>query len=137
MVEKYALIKENEQRWEEGYLNDAEYIFVSYGLPGRSTVGAVETLRARGEKAGFIRPITLWPFPEKAFEKISAHVKGIMTIEANATGQLIDDVALTVKRQGKGMIPVYTHPYIWGVAPRRTIIDDYQKMKAGALKEVY
>lgn len=50
-----------------------------------------------------------------------------MTIEANATGQLIDDVALTVKRQGKGMIPVYTHPYIWGVAPRRTIIDDYQK----------
>lgn len=60
-----------------------------------------------------------------------------MTIEANATGQLIDDVALTVKRQGKGMIPVYTHPHIWGVAPRRTIIDDYQKMKAGALKEVY
>lgn len=137
MVEKYALIKENEQRWEEGYLNDAEYIFVSYGLPGRSTVGAVETLRAQGEKAGFIRPITLWPFPEKVFEKISDHVKGIMTIEANATGQLIDDVALTVKRQGKGMIPVYTHPHIWGVAPRRTIIDDYQKMKAGALKEVY
>lgn len=137
MVDKYAKVKENEQRWEDGYLEDADYVFVSYGLPGRSTIGAVEALRERGEKVGFIRPITVWPFPEKAFEKINPNVKGLITVESNATGQLVDDVALTLKKQGKGNVPVFTNPHIWGVPARQTIIEDYEKVVNGSLKEVY
>ena len=137
MIDKFAAVKENEQRWEEDYLSDADYVLVAYGLTGRSMIGAVEELRARGEKVGFIRPITVWPFPEKAFAAINPNVKGIITIEANATGQMIDDVALTLKRQGRGMVPVFSNPHIWGVPPRRTIINDYERVLDGSLKEVY
>lgn len=137
MVEKFAKVKENEQRWEDGYLEDADYVFVAYGLTGRSVIGAVEYLRSQGEKVGFIRPITVWPFPEKAFEKINPNVKGVLTVEANATGQLIDDVALTLKRQKRGHVPVFTNPHIWGVPSRKMILDDYKSALQGTLKEVY
>ena len=137
MVEKFAKVKENEQRWEDGYLEDADYVFVAYGLTGRSVIGAVEYLRSQGEKVGFIRPITVWPFPEKAFEKINPNVKGVLTVEANATGQLIDDVALTLKRQKRGHVPVFTNPHIWGVPSRKMILDDYKSVLQGTLKEVY
>lgn len=36
---KYAEIKANEQRWEEEGIEDADYVFVAYGVPGRSTLG--------------------------------------------------------------------------------------------------
>ena len=137
MIEKFAKVKENEQRWEDGYLEDADYVFVAYGLTGRSVIGAVEYLRSQGEKVGFIRPITVWPFPEKAFDKINPNVKGVLTVEANATGQLIDDVALTLKRQKRGHVPVFTNPHIWGVPSRKMILDDYKGVLQGTLKEVY
>ena len=36
---KYNDVKENEQRWESNYLEDADYVFVAYGLPGRLALG--------------------------------------------------------------------------------------------------
>ena len=44
--EKYAAIKENEQRWQDESIEDADYVFVAYGVPGRATLGAVRELRA-------------------------------------------------------------------------------------------
>lgn len=135
--ERYNRVKENEQRWESNYLEDADYVFVSFGLPGRSTIGAVEQLRNEGHKVGFIRPITVWPFPEKAFEKVNPNVKGFITIEANATGQMVDDVALTVKKKFDTNVPVYCNPHIYGVPALKTIKEDYYKVIAGEMKEVY
>ena len=97
-MKKYNTIRENEQRWADEGIEDADYVFVSYGVPGRSTLGAVRELGPRGEKVGIIRPITVWPFPEKAFHKINPEVKGIITVEANATGQLVDDAASIQKK---------------------------------------
>lgn len=48
-----------------------------------------------------IRPITAWPYPEKAFANINPNVKGIITVEENATGQMIDDAALAIKKTHK------------------------------------
>ena len=71
--------------------------------------------RQRGVKLGLIRPITLWPFPQKAFDGLAGKIKGIMTLELNA-GQMIEDVKLAVScampvelysRQG-GMLPSET-----------------------------
>ncbi len=134
---KYRTVKENEQRWEDGYLEDADYVLVAYGLPGRATIGAVEQLREQGHKVGFIRPITVWPYPEKAFEKVNKNVKGFMTIEANATGQMVDDVALTAKKLGFGSVPVYTNPHVFGVPSLKAIKKDFEDMISGTLKEVY
>lgn len=135
--EKHNAIKDNEQRWEDGNLEEADYVFVSYGLPGRSTKGAVKQLKAEGYKVGFIRPITAWPFPENAFKKVNPNVKGFITVESNATGQMVDDVALTVKRELKADIPVYCLPYVYGIPAMKAIKSDFAKILAGEIKEVY
>ncbi len=133
----YDTVKANEQRWEDNYLEDADYVFVSYGLPGRSTIGAVEQLRAEGHKVGFIRPITAWPFPEKAFEKVNPNVKGFISVEANATGQMVDDVALTVTKLFECPKPVYCNPHVFGVPAMKEIKEDLYKVVSGEMKEVY
>lgn len=135
--EKYRLVKENEQRWEDRYLEDAEYVMVAFGMPGRSTLGAVEELRKEGHKVGVIRPITVWPFPENAFKKVNKNVKGFITIESNATGQMVDDVALMAKKLGFGHVPVFTNPHVFGVPSIKTIKSDFNKVISGEIKEVY
>ncbi len=137
LIKKYETIKENEQRWEEEGIEDADYVFVSYGLPGRSTIGAVRALREEGHKVGVIRPITAWPFPHKAFANINKNLKGIITVEANATGQLIDDVALAIKKAMENNVPAYALPYVYGVPAIKAIKADYMKILDGQIKEVY
>lgn len=134
---KYNAVKENEQRWEANYLEDADYVFVAYGLPGRSTIGAVEQLRSEGHKVGFIRPITVWPFPEKAFERVNPNVKGFISVEANATGQMVEDIALTVKRVYERNVPVYCKPHVFGIPGNKAIKEDFYKLIAGEMKEVF
>lgn len=136
--EKHNAIKEHEQRWEAESIEDAEYVFVAYGVPGRSTLGAVRELRAQGHKVGLIRPITAWPFPENAFKAVNPDVKAFITIEANATGQLVDDVALYAKKAIKHRnIPVYACPFVYGVPPIKGIKEAYETIVAGNAKEVY
>lgn len=137
LTRKYAAIKKNEQRWEENGVEDAEYVFVAYGLPGRSTLGAIQELRKEGYKVGLVRPITTWPFPEDAFKHVNPHVKGMITVEANATGQMVDDVALSTKKILRGDIPVYALPFIYGVPPMKEIQDKFRQILAGEIKEVY
>ena len=39
-------------------------------------------------KLGLIRPITLWPYPKKAFEALGPQVKAFLDIEMNILGQM-------------------------------------------------
>ena len=137
MKERYEIIKENEQMWNSEYLEDAEYVLVAYGLAGRSVIGAVKQLREEGHKVGYIRPITLWPFPEKAFEKVNSNVKGYISIEENAVGQMVEDVALTLKRAKQDSKPVYCMTYVYGVPTMKKIKADFIKVNNGEMKEVY
>ncbi len=66
---------------------DADILIVALGISARAAMGAVYTLRQQGVKAGLFRPVTLWPFPEKAFLKASARADKILVPEMNA-GQL-------------------------------------------------
>ncbi|MDY0236109.1 MAG: 3-methyl-2-oxobutanoate dehydrogenase subunit beta [Gudongella sp.] len=134
---KYAAVKENEQRWESNFVEDADYVFVAFGLAGRSTIGAVEELRAEDHKVGYIRPITVWPFPEKAFREVNKDVKGFISVEANATGQLVEDIALTAKKVCENNVPVFCKPHVYGIPSIRAIKEDFMKVIAGEMKEVY
>lgn len=134
---KYNSVKENEQRWESNFVEDADYVFVAFGLAGRSTIGAVEELRAEGHKVGYIRPITAWPFPEKAFQEVNEDVKGFISVEANATGQLVEDIALTAKKICVNNVPVYCKPHVYGIPSIRVIKEDFMKVIDGEMKEVY
>lgn len=109
---KYERIAVTEQRWEQYQTEDAEYLMVAYGTTARIAKAAVQQARAEGIKVGLIRPITLWPFPVKAFEGLQEKTKGYLSVELSA-GQMIEDVRLAVNcsvpvhlcsRQG-GMVP--------------------------------
>ena len=134
---KYDSIKENEQMWAEESLEDAEYVIVAYGLAGRSATGAVKQLRNEGYKVGLIRPITLWPFPEKAFDKVNKDVKGYISIEENATGQMVEDIALTLKKTIQSSKPVYMFVNAFGIPTMKKIKADFISVKNGEIKEVY
>jgi len=135
-ISKLKVMRENEQRWESGQIEDADYVFVAFGLPGRVIKGIVSALRQQGEKVGFIRPITAWPFPEKAFEQVNKNVKGFISVENNGEGQMVDDVALTAKRLHFN-VPVYVFPYVCGVPKDASVVSDYMAVKSGQMKEVY
>ena len=92
---KYETIRAKEQQWKESNTEDAELIVVAFGIHGRMCKDLVANLRAQGKKVGNIRPVTLWPFPDKAFENLPSTLKKILVVEMNH-GQMVDDVRLAV-----------------------------------------
>ena len=99
LTAKYAEIEQNEVRWDTAFCEDAEVLITAYGTPARIALTALELLREEGVKAGLFRPVTLWPFPEKALRNLAdeAHVKVILDVEMSSTGQMLDDVRLAVE----------------------------------------
>ena len=95
---KYAQMEQTEQRWESYQAEDADVVLVAYGISSRISKEAVNMARAEGFKLGLIRPITLWPYPVKAFETCKS-AKAFMTVEINILGQMVDDVKLAVENK--------------------------------------
>ncbi len=97
LQKNYEQIKKKEQRFEGLHLDESEIIIVAYGSMARIAKAAVFSLREQGKKAGLLRPISLWPFPQKAFDRLLDKKKKLkfVTVEMSA-GQLVEDVRLAV-----------------------------------------
>ncbi|MBP1719236.1 MAG: 2-ketoisovalerate ferredoxin oxidoreductase, partial [Deltaproteobacteria bacterium] len=95
LVEKYRRIEEKEQRWEEVQIAGAELVVVAFGSAARAALDAVQMARAEGLKVGMIRPITLFPFPRKAFAELRRSAKAFLDVEMNA-GQMKEDLERVV-----------------------------------------
>jgi 2-oxoglutarate/2-oxoacid ferredoxin oxidoreductase subunit alpha len=80
---------------ETGYTDDAEVVVVAFGTPGKYVRGAVRELRADGVPVGYVRPISLFPFPSAAVAAAAEGVRAVAVYENNQ-GQMIDDVRLAV-----------------------------------------
>ncbi|HIS22116.1 MAG TPA: 3-methyl-2-oxobutanoate dehydrogenase subunit beta, partial [Candidatus Cryptobacteroides intestinipullorum] len=93
LLAKYNAIRENEVKFTEYCTDDAEYLFVAFGCSSRICEATVDLLREEGIKAGLLRPVTLFPFPEKEIARLSGQVKSIMSIELSL-GQMVEDVRL-------------------------------------------
>jgi 2-oxoglutarate/2-oxoacid ferredoxin oxidoreductase subunit alpha len=93
---KLAVINANEQRYETFMVEDADFLIVAFGTVGRIAQSAVRKARARGLKVGLFRPVTLWPFPKQALDRLSRQVEGLLVVEMNA-GQMLQDVELVVQ----------------------------------------
>ncbi len=76
---------------EERNMEDAEVALVSYGMASRSSLGALNMARERGERVGYFRLKNIWPFPEKAIEELSTRVDKIVVVEMNL-GQIYHKV---------------------------------------------
>ncbi|CAL8967817.1 2-oxoglutarate oxidoreductase subunit KorA [Rhodoplanes serenus] len=70
---------------------DAEVLVVAYGITARAARRAVTELRRDGVKAGLFRPVTVWPFPERALLRAAETARAVLVPEMNA-GQLVLEV---------------------------------------------
>jgi 2-oxoglutarate ferredoxin oxidoreductase subunit alpha len=95
LQKKYKEIQQNEVEYEEFMCDDAEYLFVAYGSSARIAQKAIKLGREKGIKAGLLRPITLFPFPTEAIQKLATQVRGILSLELSA-GQMVEDIRLAV-----------------------------------------
>ena len=119
----YAAIRDAEVRYEEYFTDDAEYLFVAFGSIARICLKAIEEARAKGIKVGLLRPITLWPFPEKIISELSHRVKGILVVELNA-GQMIEDVRLAAESR----VPIFHYGRMGGNVPNpQEVLDQMLK----------
>lgn len=121
---KYAQIKGKEQRWREEKTEDAELVVAAFGIHGRMTKDLVENLRSEGKRVGRIRPITLWPFPDRAFETLPDSVRSILVVEMNH-GQMVEDVRLAVN----GRCPVHFLGKTGGDLPMCTLAQMTSKVR--------
>lgn len=128
---KYDRISEKEQRWEEFQTEDAELILVAYGISSRICEEVVEMARKEGLKIGLIRPITLYPFPVKAFEK-NRPEKGFASVEMSCLSQMIEDVIMAAKG-----LPTYPIRGGTKVYEAEEILASVRDIFAGDAKEVY
>ncbi|MBQ1245355.1 MAG: 3-methyl-2-oxobutanoate dehydrogenase subunit VorB [Clostridia bacterium] len=110
--EKYKIIEENEVMYESYCMEDAEICIAAFGIAARVSRNAIDAARAAGIKVGMIRPITLWPFPKKAFKESLATVKAYISVELSM-GQMIEDVMLATE----GRAPVTLCNRVGGMIP--------------------
>ncbi|MCK9617042.1 MAG: 3-methyl-2-oxobutanoate dehydrogenase subunit VorB [Lentimicrobiaceae bacterium] len=109
---KYRELEAKEVRYETIQCDDAEYIFVAYGLSARICMKSIELGRAKGIKVGLLRPITLYPYPYKALNQMADRVKGMLSVEMSA-GQMVEDVRLAVE----GKVRVEHYGRFGGIIP--------------------
>jgi 2-oxoglutarate ferredoxin oxidoreductase subunit alpha len=86
---------------EKVHTDDADVVVVAFGTPAKYVRAAVNCLRAEGARVGFVRPITLLPFPSEAVARAVDGARAVAVYENN-TGQMVDDVRLAVA----GRVPV-------------------------------
>ena len=93
---------------KEFMLEDAEVAVIAYGIASRASISAVRKAREAGVKAGLLRLVTVWPFPEKTVAELANRVKAIVVPEMNY-GQMVREVERAAKET-----PVYFLPKLGG-----------------------
>ncbi|MFQ5663367.1 MAG: 2-oxoacid:acceptor oxidoreductase subunit alpha [Terriglobia bacterium] len=109
LVEK---IRRNAQaivRLQEAWTDDAEVIVVAYGITARVGLRAVQMARERGVAAGLLRPLVVWPFPEKRIRELADRAHAFVVPEMNY-GQMV----LEVERCVAGRVPALLLPHAGG-----------------------
>jgi 2-oxoglutarate ferredoxin oxidoreductase subunit alpha len=81
---------------EKVMLEDAEVAIIAYGITSRAALSAVRKARSDGIKAGLLRLITIWPFPEKQVSELAQRVRALIVPEMNY-GQLVREVERAAK----------------------------------------
>lgn len=126
---KYNEMKEKEVRYEMYNMEKPELVIVAYGTTSRIVKNAIEALKEEGIQVGLIRPITLWPFPEKAFNEIPGTCKNVMSVEMSM-GQMIDDIKISLA----GRLPVSFFGRTGGMIPSPEEIMNAVKETIGGAK---
>jgi 2-oxoglutarate ferredoxin oxidoreductase subunit alpha len=125
LQKKFRQMTECEQRCEVTLIEDAQVGIVAFGIVSRIARSVVQMAREKGLKVGLIRPISLWPFPSRAFDRLPKTIQSLFVVEMNA-GQMLEDVRLEFECKGE----VYFHGRVGGMIPSTKDI-------LGKIEEIY
>lgn len=133
MFKTWQSIQENEVRYKEYYLDDAEFVVVGFGTAGRVALSAVRMMRARGLKVGLLRPVSLSPFPYAPLDALAERVSAFLVVEMNQ-GQMLNDVLLAVR----GRVPVEFYGRPGGMVPfPEDILAELERLTGSPLKVTF
>ena len=96
---------------EEHFTDDCDVLVVAYGITARSALSAVKLAREQGIKAGLLRLITLWPFPETRIEELTRCCVGVVVAEMNY-GQLVREVERAAMRRVEFVPKLGENPHL-------------------------
>jgi 2-oxoglutarate/2-oxoacid ferredoxin oxidoreductase subunit alpha len=82
--------------YKEYWLEDADYILISYGSSARSAIHVARNRRARGVRMGVLELQTIWPFPSEIIRKKCVNAKAVFVVEMNM-GQIVHQVKTAVE----------------------------------------
>ncbi len=91
LLDKIEQSRDAIEQYELTNCDDAEILVVAFGITARSSERAVNLARKSGIKVGLMRPLTLWPFPERKMKELAGQVRHVLVPEMNA-GQLILEI---------------------------------------------
>ncbi len=112
LLKRWQDVQQNELRYKEYFLDDAEIVVIGFGTAGRIALSAVRAARAQGIKVGLFRPVTVAPFPYEKVTELATRAKSILVVEMNS-GQMLEDVRLAVN----GRTPIEFYGRLGGVVP--------------------
>lgn len=97
LVPKYERMQKELPEWESRDLKGAEVVFVAFGSTARIAIEAMEILKEEGINVGLIRPKTICPFPDAAFDEIDSETTKVVISVELSLGQMLQDIRLAVE----------------------------------------
>jgi len=76
---------------EERFLDNADIVVVSYGISARTSLWPIQQARDEGINVGYLRLITVWPFPEQIIRDLAKQVRCFIVPEINM-GQILREI---------------------------------------------
>jgi 2-oxoglutarate ferredoxin oxidoreductase subunit alpha len=101
LVEKIRTHRDDIIRIEEQDTHDAEVVVVCYGISARTSLWPVEQARREGIRVGYLRLITVWPFPEARIRELAKGIRAFVVPEIN-----MGQIRLEVERCAAGQAQV-------------------------------
>jgi len=100
LVDKIENNVDSITRYKEYFLDDAQYILISYGSSARSAIHMAKNRREKNEKIGVLELQSIWPFPTELVREKCANAKAVVVVEMNM-GQVLAQVKAAVDEPGK------------------------------------
>ncbi len=100
LVDKIENHMEDITRYKEHFMDDAQYVLVSYGSSARSAIHLATERRARGEKLGVLELQSIWPFPKELIREKCDGARAVIVCEMNM-GQVAEHVRAAVRKPNR------------------------------------
>jgi 2-oxoglutarate ferredoxin oxidoreductase subunit alpha len=102
LIQKISANKDDIIQVETKHIEDAEVVVISYGISARAALWPIEQARQEGIRVGYLRLITVWPFPEDMIRHLAEKVQGFIVPEIN-----MGQIRLEVERCAAGCTPTF------------------------------